>query len=154
MKSVLRSCSYEFYKLTIQKAQVLSASVISRRSTVNWTANVNHFTNHPLIFVSRVHMSGSSSTNPRSDITKLAFYGRDANECEEFIASVRYFAFFDNTGRVIGDAWRLGLATSCLRGDALRWHASLDKTIRQDWDLFVEALLENYPRIPNPESSS
>ncbi|KAG8937731.1 hypothetical protein FRC00_001408 [Tulasnella sp. 408] len=41
-------------------------------------------------------------------------------------------------------------ARSRLRQGALRWYARLDPSKKQDWDLFVEALFEQYPPVQAP----
>lgn len=47
----------------------------------------------------------------------------------------------------------LDFATTRLRGRALRWHARLDLAIREDWDLFVQALFDEYPQVEEPNRS-
>ncbi|KIO27955.1 hypothetical protein M407DRAFT_22863 [Tulasnella calospora MUT 4182] len=41
----------------------------------------------------------------------------------------------------------LHYATTRLRGKALRWHATLDSSVRKDWDLFVQALFGEFPSV-------
>lgn len=38
----------------------------------------------------------------------------------------------------------INLASASLTEDALRWHANLNATIRDDWDLFQAALLDKF----------
>lgn len=37
-----------------------------------------------------------------------------------------------------------GLASSCLQGDALLWHAELDPEVQHDWRLLQQALIKQY----------
>lgn len=43
--------------------------------------------------------------------------------------------------------WMLRYAATRLRGKALRWHATLDPSVQEDWYLFVKALFEEYPLV-------
>ncbi|KIO23601.1 hypothetical protein M407DRAFT_26973 [Tulasnella calospora MUT 4182] len=71
--------------------------------------------------------------------------GIDGNECEAFIIAIRDLAFAK--GKEEDCHWMLHYATTWLRGKALRWHAKLDPSIQKDWDLFVQALFEEYPFV-------
>ncbi|KIO16096.1 hypothetical protein M407DRAFT_34271 [Tulasnella calospora MUT 4182] len=84
----------------------------------------------------------SAEETPNANIV---FRGIDGNECEAFIAAIRDRAFAQ--GMDEGDHWMLRYATSRLRGKAMRWHAKLDPSIRKDWDLFLQALFEEYPLV-------
>lgn len=79
---------------------------------------------------------------PTSDIT---FRGTDGNECEAFVVAIRDLALAN--GKDEDNHWMLRYATTRLRGKALRWHARLDPSVRKDWDLFVQALFEEYPFV-------
>ncbi|KAG8894494.1 hypothetical protein FRC00_008892, partial [Tulasnella sp. 408] len=68
---------------------------------------------------------------------EIIFKGTDGNECEAFIAAVRELAF--ERGLAHDRHWMLYFATARLRGKALRWHARLDSTIKEDWELFIQA---------------
>lgn len=72
----------------------------------------------------------------------ITFTGTNGNECEAFIVAIRDLAFAQ--GRDEDHHWMLRFATTRLRGKALRWHARLEPSIKQDWDLFVQALFEEY----------
>ncbi|KIO18919.1 hypothetical protein M407DRAFT_31427 [Tulasnella calospora MUT 4182] len=90
-------------------------------------------------------MSGLTEASTASDIV---FRGADGNECEAFVVAVRDFAFAKGLQK--DRDWMLHFATTRLRGKALRWHAQLDLAIREDWDLFVQALFEQYPLVEEP----
>ncbi|KAG8930832.1 hypothetical protein FRC01_002217 [Tulasnella sp. 417] len=75
----------------------------------------------------------------------IVFRGNDGNECEAFVGAIRDLAF--TKGKDEDPNWMLRYATSRLRHKALRWHAKLDPSIRKDWDLFVQALFEEYPLV-------
>ena len=77
------------------------------------------------------------------DARTLRFRGTNGTECEDFVQSVRFIALAE--GKDDDDRWMLRFATARLSGRALRWHARLDKVIRHDWDLLVQALLDEYP---------
>ncbi|KAG8937705.1 hypothetical protein FRC00_001958 [Tulasnella sp. 408] len=79
---------------------------------------------------------------PNADIV---FRGIDGNECEAFIIAIRDLAFAK--GKEEDCHWMLHYATTRLRHKALRWHAKLEPSIRKDWDLFVQALFEEYSLI-------
>lgn len=40
--------------------------------------------------------------------------------------------------------WLAQFASTCFRGNALRWHANLEVEVQQDWTLLERALLEKY----------
>lgn len=80
--------------------------------------------------------------SPRSDII---FRGTNGNECEDFVAAIREHAFANGTDK--DRDWMLRYATTRLRGKALRWHATLDPSVQDDWYLFVKALFEEYPLV-------
>lgn len=84
-------------------------------------------------------MSDNTEATMLPDIT---FTGTNGNECEAFIVAIRDLAFAQ--GRDEDHHWMLRFATTRLRGKALRWHARLEPSIKQDWDLFVQALFEEY----------
>ncbi|KIO23600.1 hypothetical protein M407DRAFT_26972 [Tulasnella calospora MUT 4182] len=84
----------------------------------------------------------SAEETPNANIV---FRGIDGNECEAFIAAIRDRAFAQ--GMDEGDYWMLRYATSRLRGKAMRWHAKLEPSLRKDWDLFLQALFEEYPLV-------
>lgn len=83
-------------------------------------------------------------------VPDIVFKGTDGNECEAFIVAIRDFAFA--TGREKDRHWMLYFAATRLRGKALRWHARLDSSIKEDWDLFVQALFDQYPLVEEPGS--
>lgn len=78
----------------------------------------------------------------------IVFRGTDGNECEAFVVAIRDLAFAK--GMDEDYRWMLRLATTRLRGKALRWHARLEPSIEQDWDLFVQALFDQYPSMEEP----
>ncbi|KAG8930831.1 hypothetical protein FRC01_002216 [Tulasnella sp. 417] len=75
----------------------------------------------------------------------IVFRGNDGNECEAFVVAIRDLAFAK--GKDEDSNWMLRYAATRLRHKALRWHAKLDPSIRKDWDLFVQALFEEYPLV-------
>ncbi|KAG9040286.1 hypothetical protein FS837_000850, partial [Tulasnella sp. UAMH 9824] len=77
--------------------------------------------------------------------TNIVFRGTNGNECEAFVVAIRDLAF--PKGKEEDYHWMLHYATTRLRGKALRWHAKLDPSIRKDWDLFVQAMFEEYPFV-------
>lgn len=48
----------------------------------------------------------------------------------------------------------LRLATVCLRGRAIRWHAELDVETRRDWDAFVRAMFRDFRPDVRDENES
>ncbi|KIO21091.1 hypothetical protein M407DRAFT_29301 [Tulasnella calospora MUT 4182] len=78
----------------------------------------------------------------------IVFRGLDGNECEAFIAAIEELAFTEGWSE---DEKRMLLFTrSRLRQGALRWFARLEPSKKKDWDLFVEALFEQYPPVGAP----
>ncbi|KAG9048227.1 hypothetical protein FS837_000483 [Tulasnella sp. UAMH 9824] len=74
---------------------------------------------------------------------KPSFTGTDGIEAEMFIQQVRRAAFHE--GKLRDDAWMADFAATCLSGEALRWHSTLDKDVRRDWIKLESAILEKYP---------
>ncbi|KIO22567.1 hypothetical protein M407DRAFT_27964 [Tulasnella calospora MUT 4182] len=48
----------------------------------------------------------------------------------------------------------LRFAKTRLRGRALRWYSRLDQAIKKDWDLFVQALFDQYPLVEAPDDGA
>lgn len=81
----------------------------------------------------------------------LVFRGIDGTEAEEFIAAIQELAFAEGWSQ---DRERMLLfARSRLRHKALRWFATLDPSIENDWKLFIEALFSRYPPIEAPREA-
>ncbi|KIO22568.1 hypothetical protein M407DRAFT_27965 [Tulasnella calospora MUT 4182] len=91
-----------------------------------------------------------SDTTEEIRLPDVVFKGTNGKECEAFVAAIQEFAF--SKGRDEDHQWLLRFAKSRLRGKALRWWAKLDPSIKKDWDLFVEALFDQYPSIEGPET--
>lgn len=79
----------------------------------------------------------------------VVFNGTDGKECEAFIVAIHEFAF--SKGCDDDHQWLLRFAKTRLRGEALRWWAKLDPSIKKDWDLFIQALFDEYPSIGAPD---
>ncbi|KAG8951369.1 hypothetical protein FRC04_006140, partial [Tulasnella sp. 424] len=84
----------------------------------------------------------NAQESPSSDII---FRGTNGNECEDFVAAIREHAFVNGMDK--DRDWMLRYAATRLRGKALRWHATLDPSVQDDWYLFVKALFEEYPLV-------
>lgn len=78
----------------------------------------------------------------------IVFKGTGGSECEAFIVAIRDLAF--GKGLEEDHHWMLHFATTRLRGQALRWHARLDSSVKKDWELFVQALFDQYPPVEDP----
>lgn len=78
----------------------------------------------------------------------IVFTGTNGNECEAFVVAVRDLAFAKGMDQ--DPQWMLRFATTRLRGKALRWHAGLESPIKEDWNLFVQALFNQYPSAEGP----
>ncbi|KAG8917244.1 hypothetical protein FRC01_002587, partial [Tulasnella sp. 417] len=72
------------------------------------------------------------------------FSGQNGEEAEAFVRMVRQKGLDEN--KYGDDKWITAFASACLVGDAMRWHASLDSAIQNDWNKFWPALLTQYPR--------
>lgn len=94
------------------------------------------------------------AANPEipQNVASLVFCGTGSpRDCEDFIGAVRLAAYLQDP-----DASKdrmLKLAVACLRGPAVSWHARLVSETKENWDLFVEALLQRYVD-GQPETSS
>lgn len=78
----------------------------------------------------------------------IIFKGIDGNECEEFVAALEDLAYTEGWAE---DRRRmLFFARSRLRKAALRWFARLEPSVKNDWDLFVQALFDQYPPAVEP----
>ncbi|KIO31371.1 hypothetical protein M407DRAFT_19743 [Tulasnella calospora MUT 4182] len=86
-----------------------------------------------------------------SSNTDIIFRGIDGNECEAFVVAIRDLAFAKDKDE--DPNWMLRYATTRLRHKALRWHAKLEPSIRKDWDLFVQALFEEYCLVEEQDES-
>lgn len=75
-------------------------------------------------------------------IVRLIFSGVDGIEAEDFIYHVRQRALSE--GKLQDKQWILNFASACFVRDALRWHASLDARIQDDWALLQKALLARF----------
>ncbi|KAG8945867.1 hypothetical protein FRC04_012227 [Tulasnella sp. 424] len=84
-----------------------------------------------------------SSTAEEPEVLDVVFKGTDGNECEAFVFAIQEFAFAKGLDE--DHHWMLRFARTHLRGKALRWSAALDPSIKKDWDLFVQALFDQYP---------
>ncbi|KAG8896464.1 hypothetical protein FRC00_005922, partial [Tulasnella sp. 408] len=72
------------------------------------------------------------------------FYGHGGEEAEQFVFLVRQIIL--DAGKQKDNEWIITLVSGCFVGDALRWHVSLDSSIREDWSLLEVAILAQYPR--------
>lgn len=71
------------------------------------------------------------------------FRGLDGRECEAFIHSVRARVF--DEGRESDNDWICRFVAARVVGEALRWHASLNQEVRNDWELLQQAMFVRYP---------
>ncbi|KAG8906559.1 hypothetical protein FRB99_006673 [Tulasnella sp. 403] len=78
-----------------------------------------------------------------ADSDPLQFSGIDGVQCEEFIKIVRQRALA--AGKQRDNDWIIDFVTPCFIGDALRFHATLDEEVRNNWWLLQCALLQKYP---------
>ncbi|KAG8895753.1 hypothetical protein FRB99_000364, partial [Tulasnella sp. 403] len=78
-------------------------------------------------------------------VVQIVFKGGDGTECEDFIQSVRKYAFSE--GKLDDKAWTALFASTCFSGKALRWHVALDNNTKTNWDLLEAALLEEWPPV-------
>ncbi|KIO30385.1 hypothetical protein M407DRAFT_20458 [Tulasnella calospora MUT 4182] len=72
------------------------------------------------------------------------FHGHSGEEAEQFVFSVR--RRIRGAGKQKDNDWVIDFVSDCFVGDALRWHVSLDSSIREDWKLLEVAILAQYPR--------
>ncbi|KAG8928339.1 hypothetical protein FRC01_006094 [Tulasnella sp. 417] len=82
-----------------------------------------------------VHLSGTDSEKPK-------FRGKDATECEDFIAAILNHAF--TQGKQRDDEWVADFAATCLANDALRWWGGLDDSVQGSWKLLRRAILSRF----------
>ncbi|KAG8906555.1 hypothetical protein FRB99_006669 [Tulasnella sp. 403] len=73
----------------------------------------------------------------------LRFSGISGVQCEEFIHIVRQRALA--AGKQRDNDWIIDFVTPCFIGDALRFHATLDDDVQDNWRLLQRALLQKYP---------
>lgn len=79
-----------------------------------------------------------------TDISSLTFEGKSGVECETFIVTIRKHAFA--VGKADDAKWIAQLAASCFTSDALRWHAAVEASIRENWDELQQAMLLKWPK--------
>jgi len=88
----------------------------------------------------------------------LIFRGanRDDDACEEFIFTIRRWAFAKELSEDDGLVARY--ASVCIAGDALRFYETLDEDVQRNWKLLRQALLARYPAqdptLPAPAPAS
>lgn len=70
------------------------------------------------------------------------FRGKDAAECEEFIAAILKHAFAQ--GKQRDDQWMADFAATCLANDAIRWWSLLDEEVQGSWKLLRRAMILKY----------
>ncbi|KAG8941871.1 hypothetical protein FRC04_004048 [Tulasnella sp. 424] len=85
------------------------------------------------------------------DVEDIVFYGKNGQECEDFIRAVRKAGF--HAKKIRDDAWMADFASTCLTGRALRYYESLSPDVQGDWRLLRQALLKEYPPA-EPDASS
>lgn len=85
------------------------------------------------------------------DVEDVVFYGKNGQECEDFIRAVRKAGF--HAKKIRDDAWMADFASTCLTGRALRYYESLSPDVQGDWRLLRQALLKEYPPA-EPDASS
>ncbi|KAG8939882.1 hypothetical protein FRC04_005831 [Tulasnella sp. 424] len=102
--------------------------------------------------VQAVVIKSSRMMTTESPQPNIIFKGIDGNECEEFVAALEDLAYAEGWAE---DRRRMLLfARSRLRNAALRWFARLDPSVKNDWDLFVQAIFDQYPPATNPLNSN
>lgn len=89
---------------------------------------------------------------PKLSRAGFTFYGKDGDECEQFIRFMRRKAF--QAGRQGNYEWMAHYAATCFDKGALRWFERLDPNIQSNWNLVSQALLDEYPAVEPPEVSS
>ncbi|KAG8996052.1 hypothetical protein FRB90_012834 [Tulasnella sp. 427] len=81
----------------------------------------------------------------------VTLQGTDGSECEAFVVAIQENAF--TTGQDDDPHWMMRFGRTRLRGKALRWYATLEKSVKGDWDCFVQALFEQYPHDEQPDAA-
>lgn len=77
-----------------------------------------------------------------SDPEESIFRGANAQECEDFIRSVRKAAL--SSGKEGDNTWIAHYAASCFAGAALRWLEGLDEEFQYDWKKLRKAMLQRW----------
>ncbi|KAG8943833.1 hypothetical protein FRC04_002456 [Tulasnella sp. 424] len=72
------------------------------------------------------------------------FYGKSGEEAEQFVFSIRQRA--RDAGKQNDNEWIIDFVSGSFVGNALRWHVSLDSSIRKNWEVLEVAILAQYPR--------
>ncbi|KAG8982340.1 hypothetical protein FRB90_006861, partial [Tulasnella sp. 427] len=81
---------------------------------------------------------------------ETVFYGRGAEEADEFVRNVRKWGFANNQ---LGNPKAMAdFASTCFTGPALRWYETLDGGTQRDWDALRKAILDQYPHMDKLES--
>ncbi|KAG8996051.1 hypothetical protein FRB90_012833 [Tulasnella sp. 427] len=89
------------------------------------------------------HIEAASVTPP-----DIVLQGSSGGECEAFVVAIQEYAFA--TGQDDDPHWMMRCARTRLRGKALRWYAHLDPPVKKDWELFVQAMFDQYPLDDQP----
>lgn len=82
----------------------------------------------------------------------VIFKGLDLEEAELFIIAIRSLA--RNENKLDDDAWMADLASTCVRGRAMSWHAELDESCQRSWYLLVRAINAEWPHESRRATSS
>ncbi|KIO22809.1 hypothetical protein M407DRAFT_27684 [Tulasnella calospora MUT 4182] len=72
------------------------------------------------------------------------FYGKSGSEAEDFVYQIRQRAL--HMGKLKDPYWTAEFASGCFVGSALRWYASLESGIRDDWGSLQQAIFVQYGR--------
>lgn len=80
------------------------------------------------------------------------FKGIDGAECEAFIFAMRERIFEE--GRDDDHSWGARYVATRFEGAALRWHASLEPGVRNDWEQLQQAMFEQYPSSEDGDMTS
>lgn len=96
------------------------------------------------------YLTGSGCFSESLGPDQLKFFGKDSNECENFIADVMKRAY--DQGKQRDDEWIADFVESCLRQDALHWWTELDEATQGSWKLLRKALLLRFGPLFSGES--
>ncbi|KAG8926356.1 hypothetical protein FRC00_002999, partial [Tulasnella sp. 408] len=84
-------------------------------------------------------------------LDELVLTGKDGTECEDWIQSIQKAAFAQ--GKTSDKAWMAALASTRIRGRALRWYSAQTDDVTSDWTKLRAAVLDEYcAEAPGPNA--
>lgn len=77
-----------------------------------------------------------------SAVDNLEFRGEDSEECTRFISALLKYAYAQ--GKLRDDEWLVDFATTCFKGEALRWWMRFGPNVQRNWTQLHQGMAQKY----------